>query len=302
MSQGDSGQSLLKSDGSANWSEEEKLPQPLLKDKPRASSAKPKLIVKESARITTGSSSVRDATDPTQNAIAAKPSETAVPTSNQSLNAATSYNNIAPGHALDPVTYLSSATVPHGAAQPSLQHLQVYYDSSQQQVYSALVQQQLQPQIVSKQDPISVPMPVTSSYAQSLQFQEDHSGEDELTMEQIVQEPDYSYQDISMPLGGGALTYQEASTFFPALLGSATPAPTSATQFLTQQPLAAFYRPRTNLYDLQSSSSIPSKLVSSKQQMTVAQPQPAPAVSPVSRVQVLASTVTLIAVVIDTVQ
>ena len=31
---------------------------------------------------------MRDATDPTQNAIAAKPSETAVPTSNQSLNSA----------------------------------------------------------------------------------------------------------------------------------------------------------------------------------------------------------------------
>lgn len=259
--------SLLKSGSSTNFSEEEKdgmrIQQQLSKDEP--------LIVNESARGTSGLSRERDQTDPTQNVIAAKPSEPAV---------STTLHSYTPNHAsLDSTTYLSSVP-PHGGVQ-----LQAYYNLPQQQVYS--VQQQLQPQIVPKQDPIAVSVPVTSSYAQGLQFQEDHSGDGdgELTMEQMVQVPDYSYQDISMPLGGGALTVQEASTFFPALLGSsATPAPTSASSFLTQQPMPAVYRPRMNPYDMQSLSSIPTKpLVSSSQ------PQPAPAVSPVSHIQVLVS-------------
>ena len=268
----DSG-SLLKSNSSLNFSGEEKdemriqqVPQQVSPLATKISSVMPKPEITGSARDT----------DPTrQNLIAARPSEGAVPTTLHSYT---------PNQAaLDSATYLSPS-VPHGAVQ-----FQTYYSLPQQQVYP--VQQQLQPQIVPKQDTISVPVPVTSSYAQGLQFQEDHSGEGELTMDQMVQEPDYSYQDISMPLGGAALTLQEASAFFPALLGSsATLAPTSANSFLTQQPVSAFYGPRINSYDLQSSSSIPVKpLVSSRQQTTVIQPQPAPGVSSLSHTQVLAS-------------
>lgn len=183
----------------------------------------------------------------------------------------------------------SVTSTPYQAAdQPFVHQSHAYYSHAQPQVFSSPAQ--VPQQNVPKQSRAGATMQTTTSYAQGLQFDD---RDEDLTAEQTVQnDPSYSNQDMTLPLGGEALTLQEASTYFPALLGSAAPASTSIS-FYTQQPATSeYYGPKLDVFNLSSmpgASAMPANQYSVSKPMvaTPVQPQAVPSILPHTQVWIM---------------